>query len=110
MTSVLDLMKPTVIIIESGSIVDLPWLGHANKNQATVWAGYGGLRGGAALGRLIFAATARTSRARCPWLGRRRQSSTSYRSRGRRLEAGTQMGLLLWLSRVRSPESGRRDS
>jgi len=53
-TSVLDLMKPTVIIIESGSIVNLPWLAHANKNQATVWAGYGGLRAGAALGKLIF--------------------------------------------------------
>lgn len=55
-SSVLDLMKPTVIIIESGSIVNLPWLAHANKNQATVWAGYGGLRGGAALGKLIFGA------------------------------------------------------
>jgi beta-glucosidase len=53
-SNVLDLMKPTVIIIESGSIVNLPWLAHANKNQATIWAGYGGLRGGAALGRLIF--------------------------------------------------------
>ncbi|HEY0468580.1 MAG TPA: glycoside hydrolase family 3 C-terminal domain-containing protein [Polyangiaceae bacterium] len=54
--SVLDLMKPTVIIVETGSIVNLPWLAHANKNQATVWAGYGGLRGGAALGKLIFGA------------------------------------------------------
>ena len=55
-TSVLDLMKPTVIIIESGSIVNLPWLAHANQHQATVWAGYGGLRAGAALGKLIFGA------------------------------------------------------
>ena len=55
-SSVLDLNKPTVIIVESGSIVNLPWLTHANKNQATVWAGYGGLRGGAALGKLIFGA------------------------------------------------------
>ena len=54
--SVLALNKPTVIIIESGSIVNLPWLAHANKNQATVWAGYGGLRAGLALGKLIFAA------------------------------------------------------
>lgn len=53
-TSVLDLMKPTVIVIESGSIVNLPWLAHANKNQATVWAGYGGIRGGAALGKLLL--------------------------------------------------------
>jgi beta-glucosidase len=53
--SVLDLNKPTVIIIESGSIVNVPWLSHANKNQATIWAGYPGLRGGNALGKLIFA-------------------------------------------------------
>ncbi len=54
--SALDQMKPTVIIVESGSIVNLPWLGHANKNQATIWAGYGWQRGGAALGKLIFGA------------------------------------------------------
>jgi beta-glucosidase len=52
--SVLDLMKPTIIIIQAGSIVNLPWLSHANVNQATIWAGYPGLRGGAALGKLIF--------------------------------------------------------
>jgi beta-glucosidase len=52
--SVLALNKPTVIIIESGSIVNLRWLSHANQNQATVWAGYPGLRGGLALGKLIF--------------------------------------------------------
>lgn len=52
--SVLELMKPTVIIIESGSIVSLPWLDHANKNQATVWAGYPGQMGGLALGELIL--------------------------------------------------------
>ncbi|HKO47389.1 MAG TPA: glycoside hydrolase family 3 C-terminal domain-containing protein [Polyangiaceae bacterium] len=54
--SVLDLNKPTVIVVESGSIVNLPWLNHANKKQATVWAGYGGLRGGAAIGKLLFGA------------------------------------------------------
>jgi len=54
--SVLALNKPTVIIVESGSVVNLPWLSHTNKKQATIWAGYGGLRGGAALGKLIFAA------------------------------------------------------
>jgi len=54
--SVLALQKPTVIIIESGSIVNLPWLKHDNKNQATIWAGYPGLRGGAALGKLIMGA------------------------------------------------------
>ena len=52
--SVLDLNKPTVIIVESGSIVNLPWLSHTNKNQATIWAGYPGQMGGLAFGKLIF--------------------------------------------------------
>ena len=52
--SVLDLQKPTVIIIESGSIVNVPWLSHSNKQQATVWAGYSGQQGGAAYGTLLF--------------------------------------------------------
>jgi beta-glucosidase len=49
----LALMKPTVIIIQSGSIVNLPWLTHANKNQATIWAGYGGIRAGDAYAKLL---------------------------------------------------------
>jgi len=53
-SKVLDRNKPTIIIVNSGSIVNLPWLAHANKNQATIWAGYGGMRVGAALGKLIF--------------------------------------------------------
>ncbi|HSU39604.1 MAG TPA: glycoside hydrolase family 3 C-terminal domain-containing protein, partial [Polyangiaceae bacterium] len=53
-SSVLDLNKPTVIVVESGSMVELPWLTHTNRNQATVCAGYGGMRGGAALGKLLF--------------------------------------------------------
>jgi beta-glucosidase len=53
-SSVLDLDRPTVIIIESGSIVNLPWLSHANRSQATIWASYPGQRGGIALGKLIF--------------------------------------------------------
>jgi len=52
--SVLDLQKPTVIIIQSGSVVNLPWLEHSNKNQATFWAGYPGMRAGLAYGQLIF--------------------------------------------------------
>lgn len=46
--------KKTVIIIESGSIVNLPWLDHTNKNQATIWAGYAGMRAGLAYGKLLF--------------------------------------------------------
>jgi len=53
-TQVLDQNKPTVIIVESGSIVNLPWLSHPNQNQATIWAGYPGMRGGLALGKLLF--------------------------------------------------------
>jgi beta-glucosidase len=48
-------VRKTVIIIESGSIVDLPWLAHENKNQATIWAGYAGMRAGLAYAKLIFA-------------------------------------------------------
>ncbi len=51
---VLDLNLPTVIVVESGSIVNVPWLSHPNQNQATIWAGYPGMRGGLALGKLIF--------------------------------------------------------
>jgi len=50
----LNLGKPTVIIIESGSIVNLPWLGHSNQKQATFWAGYPGQYAGKAFGKLIF--------------------------------------------------------
>jgi beta-glucosidase len=52
--SVLDLNKPTVIIIESGSVVNAPWLAHANQKQATIWAGYAGQRSGLAYGKLLF--------------------------------------------------------
>ncbi len=51
---VLALGKPTVIIIESGSIVNVPWLSNANKQQATIWAGYSGQYSGAAYGQLLF--------------------------------------------------------
>ncbi|MFO7179977.1 MAG: glycoside hydrolase family 3 N-terminal domain-containing protein [Pseudomonadota bacterium] len=54
-SQVLDLNKPTAIIIQSGSIVNLPWLTHANQNQATIWAGYGGMRAGLAYAKLLFA-------------------------------------------------------
>jgi beta-glucosidase len=50
----LDLDKRTIIIIQSGSVVNLPWLSHTNQNQATIWAGYPAMRGGVALGKLIF--------------------------------------------------------
>ncbi len=53
-TAVLNLNKPTAIIMESGSILEVPWRSHSNKNQATIWAGYGGQRQGDAFGKLLF--------------------------------------------------------
>jgi beta-glucosidase len=53
-SDVLALNKPTAVVIESGSIVNVPWLSDSNTNQATIWAGYGGMRSGAALGELLF--------------------------------------------------------
>lgn len=53
-SDVLALNKPTVVVIESGSIVAVPWIHDANQNQATIWLGYAGQRGGMALARLLF--------------------------------------------------------
>jgi beta-glucosidase len=54
-SDVLAYGKPTVIIIQSGSIVNLPWLTDtAHTKQATIWAGYGGNRQGAAYAKLLF--------------------------------------------------------
>lgn len=43
--------KPTVVIVESGGIVNLPWL---SQVQAAMMAWYPGQTGGKALGRLLF--------------------------------------------------------
>lgn len=48
---VADLNKPTVVVIEAGGVVDMPWL---NSVEAVVMAWYPGQRGGAAMGNLIF--------------------------------------------------------
>ena len=87
--NVLDLMKPTVVIIESGSIVNLPWLAHANKNQATIWAGYGGLRGGSALGKLIFGAANFSGKMPMAWPTQAELDLLPFKGTD---EAGTQMG------------------
>lgn len=50
-TQVLALGKPTVVVIESGGVIDAPWLASA---PALVQAWYGGQQGGTALGRLLF--------------------------------------------------------
>lgn len=88
--SVLDLNKPTVIIIESGSIVNLPWLSHTNKNQATIWAGYPGLRGGSALGKLIFAVGGANFGGKVPlaWPTQAEQDKLAFKD----METSTTMG------------------
>lgn len=53
-SSVLQYNIPTVIIIESGSIVNVPWLTDNNQKQATIYAGYGGNLMGQAYGELLF--------------------------------------------------------
>lgn len=55
--SVIAQGKPTAVIVESGSIVNLPWVetpSTTNPNVATIWAGYGGERQGNAFGKLLF--------------------------------------------------------
>jgi len=88
--SVLDLNKPTVIIIESGSIVNLPWLAHTNKQQATIWAGYPGTRGANALGKLLFAADGANFAAKVPlaWPTQAEQDKLIFKEG----DEGTHMG------------------
>jgi beta-glucosidase len=43
--------KPMVVVLEGGSVIDMPWL---DQVPAVVMAWYPGMVGGAALGRLLF--------------------------------------------------------
>jgi beta-glucosidase len=61
---VLALGKPTVVIIEAGGVVNMPWLSKAN---AVVMAWYPGQQGGAALGRLLFGQTNFAGRLPVTW-------------------------------------------
>ena len=49
--SVAALGKPMVVVLEGGSVIDLPWL---NKVPAVVMAWYPGMVGGAAMGKLLW--------------------------------------------------------
>jgi len=49
--SVAALGKPTVVVLEGGSIIDMPWI---SSVQSVVMAWYPGMAGGTALGRLLF--------------------------------------------------------
>jgi beta-glucosidase len=86
--SVLALGKPTVIIIESGSIVNLPWLTHSNQNQATIWAGYPGLRGGLALGKLILGTDGTNFSGKMPMAWPAQGSVPQFRDPSTRTEMG----------------------
>ena len=88
-TRVLDLGKPTVVVVESGSVVNLPWLSHPNRNQATIWAGYGGVRGGAALGKLIFGAANFSGKMPMAWPTQAELDKAQFKGAD---ETGTQMG------------------
>lgn len=67
----LSLMKPTIVIVESGSVVAMPWLEHDNRRQATIWAGYGGMRAGAAFGKLLFGDANFSGKLAMAWAGER---------------------------------------
>ncbi len=104
---VLALNKPTIVVVESGWIVNLPWLNHANQNQATVWLGYAGQRGGLALARLLYGEANFSGKMPMAWpleadlLPFKDQENTTtmgyffgYRDYDRRVAAGTPVNLV----------------
>jgi len=50
-TDVVALGKPVVVVLEGGSVIDMPWLASV---KAVVMAWYPGMKGGTALGQLLF--------------------------------------------------------
>ncbi len=46
--------KPMVVVLEGGSVIDMPWLGMLPASSAVVMAWYPGQRGGEALGDLLW--------------------------------------------------------
>ena len=50
-TAVAALGKPMVVVLEGGSVIDMPWLANV---PAVVMAWYPGMVGGTALGQLLF--------------------------------------------------------
>jgi beta-glucosidase len=60
------LKKPMVVVIESGGVVDLPFLADPNVG-AIVMAWYPGMRGGAALGKLLFGTANFTGKLPITW-------------------------------------------
>lgn len=43
--------KPTIVVIQSGSVINMPWL---DKVAGVIWSSYSGQRGGLALAQLMF--------------------------------------------------------
>jgi beta-glucosidase len=56
--SVADLNKPMVVVLEGGSVIDMPWL---SRVPAVVMAWYPGQVGGAAIGQLLWGQVAGTT-------------------------------------------------
>ena len=53
-TAVAALGKPMVVVLEGGSVIDMPWLSSLPTASAVVMAWYPGMKGGTALGQLLF--------------------------------------------------------
>jgi beta-glucosidase len=53
-TAVAALGKPMVVVLEGGSVIDMPWLSTLPSVSAVVMAWYPGMKGGSALGQLLF--------------------------------------------------------
>ncbi len=94
-----------------GSVVNMPWLAHSNKSQATIWAGYPGQRGALALGKLIFGAANFSGKMPMAWPTQAELDKQPFKD-----ERGSHAdGLLLRVPRVRSsaevcrPAAGRPD-
>lgn len=47
----IGLERPVIVVVEAGSVVEMPWIGDVD---AAIMAWYPGEKGGAALGRLLF--------------------------------------------------------
>jgi beta-glucosidase len=53
-TAVAALGKPMVVVLEGGSVIDMPWFTSLPPVSAVVMAWYPGMTGGTALGKLLF--------------------------------------------------------
>src|SRR5690606_13760664 len=61
---VIDLGIPMVVVVQAGSVVDMPWI---DDVDAAIMAWYPGQTGGAAMGRLLFGETNFAGRLPVTW-------------------------------------------